>query len=62
MKRCLSDGNVLRKMDTTLSDENIKQEKFSSSRLPGHEERNALSESSPDISTSESEITYTRLV
>ncbi|XP_030470386.1 phosphoinositide phosphatase SAC3 isoform X1 [Syzygium oleosum] len=61
-KRCMSDGNILRKTNPSMSTTKIEQEKFCGSVLPDRSEgaRRVLSESSPDISTSESEMTFSR--
>ncbi|KAF8025929.1 hypothetical protein BT93_F2684 [Corymbia citriodora subsp. variegata] len=61
-KRCMSDGNILRKTNPSMSTTKIEQEKFCGSVLPDRSEgaRRVLSESSPDISTSEREITFSR--
>ncbi|KAB5514176.1 hypothetical protein DKX38_028082 [Salix brachista] len=61
-KRSLSDGNFLRENRSPLSAMNVKQQKFCSSAFPGQfqEEINVLSESSPEISTCESDIAFSR--
>ncbi|XP_010049319.2 phosphoinositide phosphatase SAC3 isoform X2 [Eucalyptus grandis] len=61
-KRCMSDGNILRKTNPSMSTTKIDPEKYCASVLPDRSEgaRRVLSESSPDISTSESEITFSR--
>ncbi|KAE8687584.1 Phosphoinositide phosphatase SAC3 [Hibiscus syriacus] len=53
-KRSLSDGNILWPSESPESAKNGKQEKSLNSTLPG------LSESSPEISTCESDISYAR--
>ncbi|XP_038699994.1 phosphoinositide phosphatase SAC3-like isoform X2 [Tripterygium wilfordii] len=61
-KRCFSDGNILHESISPISATNFNQEKFSSSvlqnRLQG--ENHMLSESSPEISTSESDVAFSR--
>ncbi|CAK7352300.1 unnamed protein product [Dovyalis caffra] len=61
-KRSLSDGNILRRSSSPLSAMNVKQQKFCSSAFSDQfqEENNALSESSPEISTCESDIAFSR--
>ncbi|KAJ6731296.1 POLYPHOSPHOINOSITIDE PHOSPHATASE [Salix purpurea] len=61
-KRSLSDGNFLRENRSPLSAMNVKQQKFCSSAFPDQfqEEINVLSESSPEISTCESDIAFSR--
>ncbi|XP_015888970.1 phosphoinositide phosphatase SAC3 isoform X2 [Ziziphus jujuba] len=61
-KRSLSDGNILRGSSSPMSVANEKPGKFSNSNLPDRleGERKLLSESSPEISTCESDITYSR--
>ncbi|KAB2019726.1 hypothetical protein ES319_D07G016800v1 [Gossypium barbadense] len=53
-KRSFSDGNILWQSESPVMAKNGKQEKSLNSTLPG------LSESSPEISTCESDITYSR--
>ncbi|KAF3439741.1 hypothetical protein FNV43_RR18019 [Rhamnella rubrinervis] len=61
-KRSMSDGNILRESRSPMSGTNIKQENFPNSGLPDplQGERKILCESSPEISTCESDITYSR--
>ncbi|KAI4344657.1 hypothetical protein L6164_011856 [Bauhinia variegata] len=61
-KRSFSDGNILRKSNTPMSASNAKKEKLTDSCLPdlSEERTKSLSESSPDISTSENDIAYSR--
>ncbi|KAJ4708709.1 Phosphoinositide phosphatase family protein [Melia azedarach] len=61
-KRSLSDGNILRESGSPMSATNVKQEKFSNSGFPNQLQggSNVLSESSPEISTSESDVAYSK--
>ncbi|OMO67110.1 hypothetical protein CCACVL1_20784 [Corchorus capsularis] len=61
-KRSFSDGNILRQTGSPMSATNSKQEKFANSTLPDRSQvgNNGLSESSPEISTCESDISYSR--
>uniref|UniRef100_A0A6M2F457 SAC domain-containing protein n=1 Tax=Populus davidiana TaxID=266767 RepID=A0A6M2F457_9ROSI len=61
-KRSLSDGNILRENHSPLSTMNVKQQNFCRSAFPDQfqEENNVLSESSPEISTCESDIAFSR--
>jgi len=61
-KRSLSDGNILRGSGSPLSAMNARQQKFCRSAFPDQfqEENNVLSESSPEISTCESNIAFSR--
>lgn len=61
-KRSFSDGNILRQSGSPMSATNDKQEKFTNSTLPDRSQggNNGLSESSPEISTCESDISYSR--
>ncbi|KAL9376592.1 hypothetical protein Peur_030712 [Populus x canadensis] len=61
-KRSLSDGNILRENHSPLSAMNVKQQNFCRSAFPDQfqEENNVLSESSPEISTCESDIAFSR--
>ncbi|KAL5786521.1 hypothetical protein ACOSQ2_008913 [Xanthoceras sorbifolium] len=61
-KRSLSDGNILRESTSPMSATNVKQENFSNSGLPNQIQggNSVLSESSPDISTSESDMAFSR--
>ncbi|KAJ6995523.1 hypothetical protein NC653_018104 [Populus alba x Populus x berolinensis] len=61
-KRSLSDGNILRGSGSPLSAMNVRQQKFCRSAFPDQfqEENNVLSESSPEISTCESDIAFSR--
>ncbi|KAI4335156.1 hypothetical protein L6164_013828 [Bauhinia variegata] len=61
-KRSFSDGNILRRSHTSMSAGNAKKEKLTDSCLPDLSEEGTklLSESSPDISTSENGIAYSR--
>lgn len=58
-KRSLSDGNILRESRSPMSATEVK-EKLSNSVLPNQSQGGTLSESSPDISTSESGMSYSR--
>lgn len=58
-KRSLSDGNILRESRSPMSATEVK-EKLSNSVLPDQSQGGTLSESSPDISTSESGMSYSR--
>ncbi|XP_050216554.1 phosphoinositide phosphatase SAC3 isoform X2 [Mercurialis annua] len=60
--RCMSDGNIIRDSSSPISATHIKQKKFSTSVLPDkwEAENSILSESSPEISTCESGIAYSR--
>ncbi|KAK4854012.1 hypothetical protein QYF36_017668 [Acer negundo] len=62
IKRSLSDGNILRGSDSPMSATNVNQENFSNSGLPNQYQggSNVLSESSPEISTSESDVAFSR--
>uniref|UniRef100_A0A5B6ZY46 Putative phosphoinositide phosphatase SAC3 n=1 Tax=Davidia involucrata TaxID=16924 RepID=A0A5B6ZY46_DAVIN len=61
-KRCLSDGNILHESSSPMSTSNIKMDLSNSvpsdNRLQGRSK--ILSESTPEISTCESEMTFTR--
>ncbi|KAH9804831.1 phosphoinositide phosphatase SAC3 [Citrus sinensis] len=61
-KRSLSDGNILHETGSAMSATNVNEEKFSSSGLPNQlrNRNNVLSESSPEISTSESDVAFSR--
>lgn len=61
-KRSYSDGNILRESSSPMSSPHVKPEKFTNSCMPdpSQQESKILSESSPDISTSESDIAYSR--
>lgn len=61
-KRSMSDGNILRESSSPMSGTNIKQGNFPNSGLPDplQGERKILCESSPEISTCESDIAYSR--
>ncbi|XVF48829.1 hypothetical protein PTKIN_Ptkin03bG0219800 [Pterospermum kingtungense] len=61
-KRSFSDGNILRQSASPMSATNNKQEKFANSTLPDRSQggNNGLSESSPEISTCESDMSYSR--
>ncbi|KAH9652906.1 phosphoinositide phosphatase SAC3 [Citrus sinensis] len=61
-KRSLSDGNILHETGSPMSATNVNEEKFSSSGLPNQlrNRNNVLSESSPEISTSESDVAFSR--
>ncbi|XP_048228080.1 phosphoinositide phosphatase SAC3 isoform X2 [Ricinus communis] len=61
-KRSMSDGNILRESCSPTSTTNVKQKKFSTSAWPDQWEadNNVLSESSPEISTCESDIAFSR--
>ncbi|XVF35196.1 hypothetical protein REPUB_Repub18cG0124600 [Reevesia pubescens] len=61
-KRSFSDGSILRQSGSPMSATNDKKEKFINSTLPDRSRggRNGLSESSPEISTCESDISYSR--
>ncbi|KAJ4824555.1 actin cytoskeleton and mitosis protein [Turnera subulata] len=61
-KRSLSDGNILRERSSPVSAMSAKQHKFANSSIPDQfqEENNILSESSPEISTCESDISFSR--
>ncbi|XP_031267421.1 phosphoinositide phosphatase SAC3-like isoform X1 [Pistacia vera] len=61
-KRSFSDGNILRETGTPMSATNLKQEKFCNSGFPNQLQggSNCLSESSPEISTSESDMAFSR--
>ncbi|KAM1836172.1 hypothetical protein ACFX14_018130 [Malus domestica] len=60
-KRCYSDGNILRESSSPISSTHVKQ-KFTNPCMPdrSQQESKILSESSPDISTSESDIAFSR--
>ncbi|XP_052289064.1 phosphoinositide phosphatase SAC3 isoform X2 [Citrus sinensis] len=62
-KRSLSDGNILHETGSPMSATNVNEEKFSSSGLPNQlrNRNNVLSESSPEISTSESDVAFSRI-
>ena len=61
-KRSLSDGNILHECSSPISAANGKQEKYTNSVLHNEsQEKKILSESSPEISTCESDISYSRL-
>ncbi|XP_021691278.2 phosphoinositide phosphatase SAC3 isoform X2 [Hevea brasiliensis] len=59
-RRSLSDGNILHESRSPMSPKNVKEEKISASALPNQweGESNVLSESSPEISTCESDIAF----
>ncbi|PON66063.1 SAC domain containing protein [Parasponia andersonii] len=60
-KRSLSDGSILDECISPSSTRNGKQEKYSDSSLAeDSQDKKILSESSPEISTCESDITYSR--
>ncbi|KAK4565016.1 hypothetical protein RGQ29_006889 [Quercus rubra] len=61
-KRSLSDGNLCRDIISPISATNVKQVKMSHSALPDQSQgaRNFLSESSPEISTCDSDIAFSR--
>ncbi|KAF7836841.1 phosphoinositide phosphatase SAC3 isoform X1 [Senna tora] len=61
-KRSLSDGSILRNSSTPMSDSSAKQEKFSNSVLSDRLDKGSkpFCESSPDISTPESDIAFSR--
>ncbi|XP_022754764.1 phosphoinositide phosphatase SAC3-like isoform X2 [Durio zibethinus] len=61
-KRSFSDGNILHPSRSPMSATNDKQEKFTNSTLPHQSQggSNGLLESSPEISTCESDISYSR--
>jgi hypothetical protein len=61
-KRSLSDGNILNASSSPMSATNVKQGKLSHSALPGQSQgaSNFLYESSPEISTCESDISFSR--
>ncbi|XWS72323.1 hypothetical protein CRYUN_Cryun02cG0030200 [Craigia yunnanensis] len=61
-KRSFSDGNILSQSGLHMSATNDKQEKFTNSTLSDQSQggSNGLSESSPQISTCESDISYSR--
>ncbi|KAM1155916.1 hypothetical protein ACFX11_027029 [Malus domestica] len=61
-KRSYSDGNILRESSSLMSSPHVKQEKFTNPCMPdrSQQESKILSESSPDISTSESDIAFSR--
>ena len=62
-KRSLSDGNILRESSSPMSNTNIKQD-LSSCAFSDDQSRGSkiLCESSPEISTCESEVTISRSV
>ena len=61
-KRSLSDGNLCRDIISPISATNVKQVKMSHSALPDQSQGaiNFLSESSPEISTCDSDIAFSR--
>ncbi|KAK7388311.1 hypothetical protein VNO78_23125 [Psophocarpus tetragonolobus] len=61
-KRSFSDGNILNESSTPMSAPNVKQEKFPNQGLPDRSEEGSkgLCESSPEISTTESDISFSR--
>ncbi|GLT97150.1 hypothetical protein SLE2022_147320 [Rubroshorea leprosula] len=61
-KRSFSDGNILCESGPSMSATNGKQGNFSNTPLPDRSQRgtNGLSESSPEISTCESDVAYSR--
>ncbi|RVW77025.1 Phosphoinositide phosphatase SAC3 [Vitis vinifera] len=61
-KRCYSDGNILCESSSPAQETNVKQEKLSNSVLPNRSQGGSkvLSESSPEISTSESDMALAR--
>ena len=63
-KRSFSDGNILGQSGLPMSTTNDKQEKFTNSTLPDQSQggSHGLSESSPEISTCESDISYSRFL
>ncbi|KAJ1437092.1 SAC domain [Sesbania bispinosa] len=62
VKRCFSDGNILHESSTPMSAQNPKLEKFSKLGLldQSEEESKVFCESSPEISTSESGMSFSR--
>ncbi|XP_027338641.1 phosphoinositide phosphatase SAC3-like isoform X2 [Abrus precatorius] len=61
VKRCFSDGSILRDSSTPKSAQNLKLEKFSKLGLLDQSEvSKAFSESSPEISISESDMSFSR--
>lgn len=62
-KRSFSDGNILRESSTPMSAPNAKHENFSKG-LPDRSEEGSkgFSESSPEISTTESDVSFSRFV
>ncbi|XP_034700025.1 phosphoinositide phosphatase SAC3-like [Vitis riparia] len=61
-KRCYSDGNILCESSSPAQETNVNQEKLSNSVLPNRSQGGSkvLSESSPEISTSESDMALAR--
>ncbi|KAK8509151.1 hypothetical protein V6N13_062205 [Hibiscus sabdariffa] len=60
-KRSFSDGNILRQTGSPMPAAQDKQENFTNSTMPDRSQgSNVLSESSPDISTCESDMSYSR--
>ncbi|CAL0330254.1 unnamed protein product [Lupinus luteus] len=61
-KRSFSDGNILQESSTPMSAPNAKHEKFSKPGLPYQSEEGSkvFSESSPEISTTESDVAFSR--
>ncbi|KAJ7957243.1 Phosphoinositide phosphatase family protein [Quillaja saponaria] len=61
-KRSLSDGNILQDSSSPMSAPNVKLTNFSKSGLPDRSQEGSkgLCESSPEISTSESDIAFSR--
>ncbi|XP_061364596.1 phosphoinositide phosphatase SAC3-like [Gastrolobium bilobum] len=62
VKRCFSDGNILRDSSTSMSTPNPRMEKFSKLGLldQSDERSKAFCESSPEITTSESGMSFSR--
>lgn len=61
-KRSLSDGIILHEHSSPILARNGKQEKFNSVLPDESQHKKVLSESSPEISTCESDITFSRFV
>ncbi|XP_068663400.1 phosphoinositide phosphatase SAC2-like [Aristolochia californica] len=59
-KRSLSDGNILCESNTPVSGGSVGKSKFSNSALMDKGTNKTLSESSPEILTCESDVSYTR--
>uniref|UniRef100_A0A2P2MCG8 SAC domain-containing protein n=1 Tax=Rhizophora mucronata TaxID=61149 RepID=A0A2P2MCG8_RHIMU len=61
-KRSFSDGNILHGSESPFEATTVKQNKFSNSALPDHShgENSVLTESSPEVSTCESDISFSR--
>ncbi|KAL1371712.1 hypothetical protein HN51_001948 [Arachis hypogaea] len=62
MKRSFSDGNILRDTSTPMSAPDAKDEQFSNASMPDRsgEASKPFCESSPDISTTESDMSFSR--